>query len=363
MMNKEQTEAAITEHFRKKIRKDNKIYHASLLVHSDRLGIHLNLAEGRSAAFEIHADQPFYIASISKLFTSVLIGMLVEKGLLAYDEPISRYLDKDLLHQLHLVRGKDYTHEILIRHLLNHTSGLHCFFEDRPKRVKSMIDMIVDEPERTWTPLETLQWGKSHLHGHFRPGQGFHYSDTGYHLLGLIIENVMKLPFHDVIHIYIFTPLRMLHSYVAPGQPSSQNEHPIARLFIRDIDVTDYDSLSFMFAGGGIVSTTEDLLRFMRALVHHELIRSETIDTMLGDWARFFPGIDYGYGVMRFRAIPLLMPARYQAWGNAGSTGSFMFYHPATDAYFIGSLNQFRYHQKGIRLMMQTIDKLLKCDA
>ncbi|WP_314591501.1 serine hydrolase domain-containing protein [Paenibacillus terrigena] len=181
--------------------------------------------------------------------------------------------------------------------------------------------------------------------------------------MGLIIEKVTSLPYHDVLHIYIFAPLRMHDSYIAPGKSMRQSEYPLARLFVRHIDVTDYDSLSFMYAGGGIVSTTEDLLRFMRALVHHELIRPETIDTMLRDFARFFPGIDYGYGVMRFRAIPLLMPARYQAWGNAGSTGSFMFYHPASDTYFIGSLNQFRYHQKGIRLMMQTIDKLLKCDV
>ncbi len=97
--------------------------------------------------------------------------MLVEKGQLAYEDPISRYLDEDLLQQLHFYKGKDYTSEIQIRHLLNHTSGLHCFFEDRPKRGKSMIDMIVDQPERTWTPQEALRWAKSHLHVHFRPGK------------------------------------------------------------------------------------------------------------------------------------------------------------------------------------------------
>ncbi|MFD0620132.1 serine hydrolase domain-containing protein [Paenibacillus sp. GCM10027629] len=362
-MKKEQTEAAITELFCKKVHNDSKIQHASLLVHSDRLGIHLNLAEGRAEHHTIHPQQPFYIASISKLFTSVLIGMLVEKGQLAYEDPISRYLDEDLLHQLHFYKGKDYTSEIQIKHLLNHTSGLHCFFEDQPKQGKSMINLIVDEPERTWTPQEALLWAKAHLHGHFPPGKGFHYSDTGYHLLGLIIEKVTSLPYHDVLHIYIFAPLSMYDSYVAPGKPMRRSEYPLARLFVRHIDVTDYNSISFMYAGGGIVSTTEDLLRFMRALVRYELVSVQTIDTMMRDWARFFPGIDYGYGVMRFRAIPLLMPAKYHAWGNAGSTGSFMFYHPATDAYLIGSMNQFRYHQKGIRLMMQTIDKLLKCDA
>jgi D-alanyl-D-alanine carboxypeptidase len=65
---------------------------------------------------------------------------------------------------------------------------------------------------------------------------------------------------------------------------------------------------------------------------------------------------------MRFKPMFLLMPGKYSSWGNAGSTGSFLFYHPATDAYLIGSLNQFRYNRKGIKLMFKAIDILLQCD-
>jgi len=360
-MNKEQTAIAITEHFRRKVHKDPKIQCASLLVHADRLGIHLNLAESRAES-SIHADQPFYIASVSKLFTSVLIGMLVERGQLAYEDPISRYLDDELLDRLHCYKGHNYTEEIQIKHLLNHTSGLHCFFEDQPKLGKPMFRMMIDDPQRTWTPRETLLWAKEHLRGHFRPGAGFHYSDTGYHLLGLIIENITNLPYHEVLQSYIFAPLQMDHSYIAPGNPLRQSDYPLVRLFVQDTDVTDFESLSSMYAGGGIVSTTEDMLRFMQAFVRDELIHAQTKEMMITDRAKFFPGIDYGYGLMYFRPIPILMPAKYHAWGNAGSIGSFMFYHPGTDAYLIGSLNQFRYHQKGVRLMMQIIDKLLKCD-
>lgn len=82
------------------------------------------------------------------------------------------------------------------------------------------------------------------------------------------------------------------------------------------------------------------------------------------DWAGYFSfqfiGIDYGYGLMSFKSIPIIMPAKYQAWGNIGSTGSFMFYHPALDTYLIGNLNQFGYHSKGVRLMFKVIDILSK---
>ncbi|MCM3763767.1 hypothetical protein [Neobacillus niacini] len=63
---------------------------------------------------------------------------------------------------------------------------------------------------------------------------------------------------------------------------------------------------------------------------------------------------------MNIKTVPVLMPAKFNSWGNAGSTGAFLFYHPATDAYLIGTLNQFGYGQKGIRFMLQLTDKLLK---
>jgi len=97
----------------------------------------------------------------------------------------------------------------------------------------------------------------------------------------------------------------------------------------------------------------------MQARAQGRLLNEETFSQM-DDCARFAPGIDYGYGIMKIRPVPILMPARYACWGNAGSTGAFMFYHPAQEAYLIGSLNQFRYHVKGIRFMLRLIDVLRK---
>lgn len=147
---------------------------------------------------------------MSKLFTSVLFGQLVEQGLCSYEDKISRYLEADLLKNLHVYKEKDYTNEIKIKHLVNNTSGLHDFVEDKPLKGKSMPDLLVDEPNRTWAPLEVIQWAKENMKSHFPPGGGFHYSDTGY------------------------------------------------------TDITNSKSLSILYAGGGVVSTTGDLLKFMK---------------------------------------------------------------------------------------------------
>ena len=74
----------------------------------------------------------------------------------------------------------------------------------------------------------------------------------------------------------------------------------------------------------------------------------------------FFIGIDYGYGLMSFKTIPVLMPKKYNVWGNYGSIGSFMFYNEGLDAYLIGNLNNFGYHRKGIMLMFKVIDIIRK---
>jgi D-alanyl-D-alanine carboxypeptidase len=96
----------------------------------------------------------------------------------------------------------------------------------------------------------------------------------------------------------------------------------------------------------------------MQALVQGRPLKAETLGHM-EDCAKFSIGIDYCYGMMKICTIPVLMPARFNCWGNAGSTGVFMFYHPKQDAYLIGSLNQLRYIAKGIRFMLQVFDTLL----
>ena len=276
-MNKKAVESSIKEYFAKMVHKDIKIHNAYLLVHSDKHDIHMNLAEGLTDNMTAHPDQPHFIASIGKLFTSVLIGILVEKGMLSYEDTIAQYLDEDLLNDLHVYKGKDYAKDIKVKHLLNHTSGLHDYFSDKPKHTKPMLDIIFEEPSRYWSPQETIGWSKEHLKSHFPPGKGFHYSDTGYHLLGLIVEKVTVGPFHKALLDYIFKPLEMKHSYLAHYSDSiTSNEYPIANLYGRNLNVINYRSLSIDYAGGGIVATSEDLLKFMQAIVNHEVIKKES---------------------------------------------------------------------------------------
>ncbi|UNK20653.1 beta-lactamase family protein [Paenibacillus sp. N3/727] len=94
--------AKIENLFKRIVQKDQRIHNAYFLVHSEKFGIHLNLAEGFTGNMSANGQQRYLIASISKLFTSVLFALFVEQQKLNYDDPIHLYIEQDLLNNLHV---------------------------------------------------------------------------------------------------------------------------------------------------------------------------------------------------------------------------------------------------------------------
>ncbi len=354
-MNQNTEKSAIEVLFRKQVGKDPKIKNAYLLVHSEKTGLHLNLAEGAGENSKSNPQQPVYMASVGKLFTSVIVGLLHEQGALSFEDRISRHLDSELTDGLHVYKGKDYSHEIQIRHLLNQTSGL-------PDNFYPLLDKLLADHNFYMDPREAVEWAKKNLTPQAPPGKKSYYTDTNYHLLGLIIEKVCGEPFHAVLKKRIFDTLGMKHSYMLHySEPEKASSYPEAGFYIGQTRLNDIKGFSGLdYAGGGVVSPMEDLLLFMKALTGHQLISKETLETMKNDKARLNPGFDYGYGIWQVRSIPLLMPAKYKSWGVLGATGAFMFYHPMLNAYLIGSFNHVSWQRKCVRFMFRVIDKLRK---
>lgn len=116
--------------------------------------------------------------------------------------------------------------------------------------------------------------------------------------MGLIIESITSKPYHEVLHDYIFNPLQMKHIYLSQySKPAVQSGYPVAKLHLDNlkINVEEYRSFSSFYASGQTVSTLEDLLIFLKALVNHQLIHKETLRIMQ-QWRNMMIGIDYGYG-------------------------------------------------------------------
>lgn len=344
----------IEDMFRNQVRKDSKVKNAYLLVHSQKFGVHMNIAEGFTGNIPANPQQPNYMASVGKLFTSTIISILYEKGELSFDDSISKYLDRELLDNLHIYKGKDYTHNIEIKHLLKQTSGLYDNFWP-------LLEKLLEDQEFSISPREAVIWGKNNLKPFSPPGEKTKYTDTNYHLLGLIIENITGMPFHEVLKKYIFIPLEMLNSSMLYySEPIEDYSYPIAHFSIDGKIINDCKSFAGLdFAGGGVVATNEDLLKFMKALVSGEIISKNTLEKMKNDCTELYFGIDYGYGIWQFKTIPFLLPEKYNCWGCFGATGAFMFYHPKLDTYLIGNFNDSSYMRKGLKFMQNVIKQLI----
>lgn len=351
----EEANLKIAEKLKGIVDSDTHLYNAYLLIHSDRNNIHWNISHGYTGDIPAISEQPYHTASIGKTFTSIIIAMLVEKGKIKYTEPISRYVPENLLRELHIYKGKDYSSDICIGHLVGCTSGLPDFYEEKPKQGKPFIDLILDEPSSYWTPQDTIQWTKQNLSPRFPPGTKCHYTNTGYNLLGLIIENITSKPYHEVLHEYIFQPLNMNHTFLSHySEPKVQSSYPVANVNIKnkEVIVEQHPSLTSIYAGGQTVSTSEDLLKFMKALIGNQLISHNSLLVMM-QWNKLWIGVDYGYGLMRVRMLPIIQT--YNVWGHLGSIGSFMLYNPVMDVYMIGNFNKAGYTAKSIRFIFNTL--------
>ncbi|HEY2421036.1 MAG TPA: serine hydrolase domain-containing protein [Neobacillus sp.] len=359
-MGLEEVRSKIENKFKVLVESDPQLYNAYLLIHSDKHQIHLNMARGKTVHLPVHEGQSYHTASIAKTFTSVIIAKLAEDGKLKYNDPISKYLTEDLMKDLHIYKGRDYSNDILIEHLVSCTSGLPDFYEDKPQQGPPFLDLLLEEPSRYWTPQETILWTKQNLRPHFPPGKKCHYSNTGYNLLGLIIENIQNKPYQEVLHEYIFQPMGMSHTYLSQySKPAEKNNYSMATINMdnKEIKFEEHRSFSSIYAGGQTVSTSEDLLKFMKGLVSNHLISQDSLTSMM-QWNKLWIGVDYGYGLMKVRMLPFIQ--KYNVWGHLGSIGSFMLYNPANDVYIIGNFNKKGYVAKSIRFVFNILRMIVK---
>jgi len=298
-------------------------------------------------------DTPIYIASITKLYTAAVIMRLHEKGTLSLDDPMSKYLPERLIRGIHIYKGKDYSQEITVRQLLSHTSGIADYYTEKPKGGKSLFELFLEEPERRWTVDETIERARKDLKPNFQPGMGVSYSDTNFQLLGKIIEAVTGKPLHIVYEDFIFLPLGLKYTrLIGSSEPPLTPSAATADVFYKDMNITKTRSNGAYWAEGGIVSTAEEMIIFLKALNEGRIIRSDTLKLM-HHWHKLYFPLQYGYGTMRFR-LPWLaskVTGIPPLWGHSGSTGSFLYYSEDLNLYVAGSIDQADSKIKPFRLM------------
>jgi D-alanyl-D-alanine carboxypeptidase len=287
-------------------------------------------------------DTPIYISSVTKLYTATAIMKLYEEGALSLDDPISKYLPADLIRGIHVYKGKDYSNEITIKQLLSHTSGIADYYTEKSKKDgKSLFELFLEEPQRSWTVDETIARARDDLEPHFPPGTGAFYSDTNFQLLGKIIENVTQKPLQIVYEDFFFRPLGLKNTWlIGRSEPQVAPSAATADVFYKDMVITKIRSNGAYWADGGIVSTAEEMIIFLKALNEGQIINRDTLELM-HDWHKLEFPIQYGYGTMYFKLPSLIskMTGLTPLWGHSGTTGSFLYYSEDLNLYMAGSIN------------------------
>src|SRR3954466_1936801 len=239
---------------------------AIVLVRDGRHSVRLTSGYEKLATRRpMHASDRFRVGSVTKTFVATVVLQLAGEGRLALEDTVERWLPG-------LVPGGA---DMTIRQLLNHTSGLGDYADD------AFVRGIFDDRDRVWAPSELLALGANHGPV-FAPGAGLAYSSTGYIALGLIVQAATGHPLSTELRRRIFVPLRLRSTSLATTpRIAGGHAHGYTRYHggRRPLDISDIGQ-SFAWAAGAIVSTTDDLARFYRALLDGRLLRRDLLATM-----------------------------------------------------------------------------------
>ena len=229
----------------------------------------------------------FELASVSKQFTAMIIMMLKEKGLLNYDDSVSKYLE---------IPYKGIT----IRNLLTHTSGLPDYQE--------IMDKYWDKTKVAGNPDCIEYLNKYEPPKHFEPGEKYEYSNTGYLLLASIAEKASDKDFVELCRKWIFRKLKMKSTDIRTLEEKKATKNfAIGHIYVEErnkfVRADSFPSSNYTIwlgnrkGPGRISSTAADLLKWDKALYTDKLIKQSTLQDAFTPMKLNNGSLsDYGFG-------------------------------------------------------------------
>ena len=253
-------------------------------------------------------DQVFRIGSVTKQFAAAAVLKLAEDGKLSLDDPLTKF-----------VPGYPGGDKVTVRMLLNHTSGIRSYTD---------IPGVMEGPIRnTVTTAQLIDTFKNEKPD-FAAGEGWHYNNSGYVLVGAVIEAASGMPWHAYLQEALFKPLGMQHTgygnediAIIPGHVTGY-----ARVG-EQWALAQYLSMTQPHAAGALVSTLDDLNKWNRALHEGKVLKADSYRAMVTPTGKAVDS-GYGYGITAgtLRGEPVL-----QHGGGIPGFSSYLLYLPASD--------------------------------
>jgi D-alanyl-D-alanine carboxypeptidase len=279
----------------------------------------INFSSGfsdKEANTPLKPSDKFLQGSVGKTYVAAVALKLVESGKLKLEEKALTYLG----HYNWFTRIPN-ANDVTVKMLMNHTSGIM-----RYEFKEQFTTDLTKAPTKTWKPEELLHYVLDEQPS-FNAGEGWEYSDTNYILLGMIIEKITGQPYYSILQKEFLTPLKLSNTFPSdkinlPGltQAYAGIDNPFGG---QDRVVKDNGDFiinpQFEWTGGGIYSTTEDLVRWGKQLYGGQVLNSKSMSLMLdGVPAKLGPNAKYGLGVI-IRQTPMGV-----AYGHSGFFPGFL---------------------------------------
>jgi CubicO group peptidase (beta-lactamase class C family) len=246
-----------------------------------------------SSAGNFQNDSKYYIASINKMFMSCLILRLSTEGKLKLDDKFADFVSDDLISNLHVLDGKDYSREITLKQMVSQTSGLPDYIEDKQKNGHITMKDLEAGLDPAW-PVEKVVEEVKKMKPHFPPGEPgkAKYIDTNHQLLELVVEKVTGQTNNQVLNS-LFQELGMNDTYVA--RDVHDRSYVPVRYKEKEISISNFISST----KNDIISTTSDQMIFLKAFFGGSFWPKEKVEE-LKKWNKIFFPFEYGIGIQKF---------------------------------------------------------------
>lgn len=272
-------------------------------------------------------ERPFRIASVTKVYLAAAALRLVERDALALGAPLAEFIGPETAELLAL-GGYDPA-AMNLDHLMRHTTGLRDHCSSAP-----FLDRLRAAPGRVWTRAEQIEIAVG-LGGPLAPpGTAFSYSDTGYVILGEVVERASARPLPIAVPDLLgFERLGLRATqFERPGDPG-----PLEAQYFGEVDARAWHATFDLFGGGGLVSTLADMDLFLHALFGGEVFeKARTLPDLFAAPPTPSDYPDYGHNGLMFRATL----GDQDVWAHTGFWGVQAAYLPAEELALTATFNR-----------------------
>ena len=294
--------------------------------HAPARGIDFTSLVERNASADrprLTANTAFRIASVTKVYTAAAIFRLWEENRLSLEQPISEIASRPILDAL--LDGGYAPDTIQVKHLLAHTGGVYDHCHD-----PGFVAKVLTSPQKQWTRLEQVQLAAANGAPYGPPGSRQHYSDTGYVILGDIIERASSQKLGTALRSLLkMDELDLTATHIEDGDHAAAHKDCLYHGRWAGMDTSRLHPSFDLYGGGGLVATARETAVFIRTLLTGGVFdRPETLATALA-----IPPepVDPTHGRIRSYLLYRTEFLGRDCWGHTGFWGNETLYCPSLD--------------------------------